>query len=151
MNPSNSNPQLLLKRNVTIKAIVTPRWKEDAQTQLQSQMNQLDKQLQQLEMQGQRAMSEVQQQAPQGQSGESPQPSQDVKNQVNQKQRELLEQKNRILQQLQQVQKFEMEQEVNQGQVESFFQLEKGDNLIQKMQVEIVLRDGVVEEIRGQI
>lgn len=150
MNPANSNSQLTLKRNVTIKAIVTPRWKEDAQTQLQSQMNQLDKQLQQLEMQGQRAMSEAQQQPPQ-QQGESPQQSENVKNQVNQKQRELLEQKNRILQQLQQIQQFEMEQEVNQGQVESFFQLEQGDNLIQKMQVEIVLRDGVVEEIRGQI
>ncbi len=151
MNASDSNPQLMLKRNVTIKAIVTPRWKEDAQTQLQSQMNQLDKQLQQLEMQGQRAVSEVQQQSPQPQQGESPQPSENVKNEVNQKQRELLEQKNRILQQLQQVQQFEMEQEVNQGQVESFFQLEQGDNLIQKMQVEVVLRDGVVEEIRGQI
>ncbi|MFM6489148.1 MAG: YlqD family protein, partial [Dolichospermum sp.] len=28
---------------------------------------------------------------------------------------------------------------------------ELGDNLISKMQVEIVLRDGIVEEIRGDI
>ncbi|MFM6220642.1 MAG: YlqD family protein, partial [Dolichospermum sp.] len=29
--------------------------------------------------------------------------------------------------------------------------IELGDNLISKMQVEIVLRDGIVEEIRGDI
>jgi len=31
------------------------------------------------------------------------------------------------------------------------FSVELGDNLISKMQVEILLRDGVVEEIRGDI
>jgi hypothetical protein len=45
----------------------------------------------------------------------------------------------------------EMEQEVNQGQIESFFTIEKGDNLVQKMQVEILIRDGMVEDIRGTL
>ena len=35
--------------------------------------------------------------------------------------------------------------------MESFFRVETGDNLISKMQVEVVLRDGIVEEIRGDI
>jgi hypothetical protein len=35
--------------------------------------------------------------------------------------------------------------------MESFFRLEKGDNLLKKLNVEIVVRDGVVEEIRGDI
>jgi hypothetical protein len=35
--------------------------------------------------------------------------------------------------------------------MESFFRIEPGDNLISKMQVEVVLRDGIVEEIRGDI
>ncbi|MBC6435824.1 hypothetical protein FM036_42190, partial [Nostoc sp. HG1] len=43
------------------------------------------------------------------------------------------------------------DQEVNQFQMEAFSGAEIGDNLISKMQVEIVLRDGVVEEIRGDI
>ncbi|NET51065.1 MAG: hypothetical protein F6K09_20760, partial [Merismopedia sp. SIO2A8] len=71
--------------------------------------------------------------------------------QVNQKKSELLEQKNQQLQQLQQVQMLELDQEVNQGQIESFFHVERGDNLVRKMNVEILLRDGVVEEIRGDI
>ncbi|MFM6156488.1 MAG: YlqD family protein, partial [Sphaerospermopsis kisseleviana] len=55
------------------------------------------------------------------------------------------------LQNLQQVQYLELDQEVNQFQMEGFFKIETGDNLISKMQVEIVLRDGVVEEIRGDV
>ncbi|WP_448561364.1 YlqD family protein [Trichothermofontia sp.] len=146
-----SNAQLLLKRPVMIKAVVTPRWKEEAQQQLQSQINQIDDQLQQLEMQGQRMVVEVQKQSMQPTSPKVMQQVDNIQIQVNQKKSELLEQKNQILQQLQQVQMLELEQEVNQGQIDSFFRVEKGDNLIQKMQVEILLRDGVVEDIRGNV
>lgn len=142
---------LTLKRTVNVKAIVTPRWKEEAQQQLQDQINQIDAQLQQLEMQGQRMVSEVQKQSVQPSSPQVLQQIDNIQIQVNQRKSELLEQKNKTLQQLQQVQMLEMEQEVNQGQVESFFTTKVGDNLVQKMQVEILLRDGVVEAIRGEL
>ena len=58
-----SNSQLLLKRNVTIKSVVTPRWKEEVQQQLQLQINQIDSQMQQLEMQAQRMVGEIQKQS----------------------------------------------------------------------------------------
>jgi len=35
--------------------------------------------------------------------------------------------------------------------MESYFRVEPGDNLVRKMNVEILLRDGIVEEIRGDI
>ena len=111
-------PLLLLKRSINVKVVVTPRWKEEAQQQLQAQINQIDSQLQQLEMQGQRMVSEIQKQN---------------------------------LQQLQQVQVLDLEQEVSQGQIDGTFTVGLGENLIQKMQVEILLRDGIVEEIRGDI
>lgn len=146
-----SNSQLLLKRAITIKAIVTPRWKEEAQQQLQAQINQLDSQLQQLEMQGQRMIAEIQKQSLQPPGPQTVQQIDNIQTQVNQKKSELLEQKNQVLQQLQQVQMLELNQEVNQGQIESIFRLEAGDNLVQKMNVEILLRDGIVEEIRGDV
>jgi hypothetical protein len=149
MEVSKSN--LLLKRAVNVKVIVTPRWKEEVQQQLQNQINQLDGQLQQLESQGQRMLAELQKQ---GTSPDDPIIAQQITNiqvQVNQKKSELLEKKNQILQQLQQVQLLEMDQEVSQGQIEGFFRVETGDNLIRKMQVEILLRDGIVEEIRGDL
>ncbi|MBD1828229.1 YlqD family protein [Microcoleus vaginatus GB1-A2] len=144
-------PLLLLKRSINVKVVVTPRWKEEAQQQLQAQINQIDSQLQQLEMQGQRMVSEIQKQNlhPPG-----PQVMQQIENiqvQVNQRKSELLEQKNQNLQQLQQVQVLDLEQEVSQGQIDGTFTVGLGENLIQKMQVEVLLRDGIVEEIRGDI
>lgn len=146
-----SQTQLLLKRAINVKVVVTPRWKEEAQEQLQTQINNLDSQLQQLEMQGQKAISEIQKQSLQPPGVQAQQQIENIQMQVNQNKNELLEQKNQALQQLQQVQTLELEQQVNQGQIESVFTADIGDNLIKKMQVEILLRDGVIEEVRGEV
>ncbi|MBE9004131.1 YlqD family protein [Fortiea sp. LEGE XX443] len=146
-----SNPQLLLKRVVNVKVIVTPLWREEVQQQLQAQINQLDQQLQQLDMEGQRAIAAIQKQSIQPPSPQTLQQIDNIQLQVNQKKSEFLEQKNQMLQNLQQVQLLELDQEVNQFQMEGFFRVERGDNLISKMQVEIVIRDGIVEDIRGDI
>ncbi|ALF54646.1 YlqD family protein [Nostoc sp. FACHB-87] len=146
-----SNPQLLLKRIVNVKVIVTPLWKEEVQQQLQAQINQLDQQLQQLDLEGQRAIAAIQKQSIQPPSPQTLQQIDNIQLQVNQKKSEFLEQKNQMLQNLQQVQLLELDQEVNQFQMEGFFRVEKGDNLISKMQVEIVIRDGIIEDIRGDI
>jgi hypothetical protein len=146
-----SKPQLLLKRVVNVKVIVTPLWKDEVQQQLQTQINQTDQQLQQLDVQGQRAGAEIQKQSLQPPGPQTLQQIENIQVQVNQKKSELLEQKNQSLQNLQQVQFLELDQEVPQFQMEGFFRVEPGDNLISKMQVEIVLRDGVVEEIRGDV
>ncbi len=146
-----SNASLLLKRVVNVKVVVTPRWKEEAQQQLQAQINQIDSQLQQLDLQGQRMIAEIQKQSLQPPGPQVIQQIDNIQIQVNQQKSQFLEQKNQILQQLQQVQQLNMEEEVNQGQIESFFKVEQGDNLIEKMQVEILLRDGIVEQIRGDV
>ncbi|MEM6592134.1 MAG: YlqD family protein [Cyanobacteria bacterium P01_C01_bin.73] len=146
-----SQSQLLLKRVVNLKAVVTPLWKEEAQQQLQKQLNQIDSKLQQLEMQGQRMIAEIQKQSANPEDAGVRQQIGNVQGKLNQDKSKLLQQKNQILQQLQQVQTLEMDQEVTQGQVESFFRVSQGDNLIKKMQVEILLKDGVVEEIRGEL
>ena len=147
----DAQTSLLLKRPVTIKVIVTPRWKEEAQQQLQAQMAQIDAQIQQLETQGQRAIAEIQRQSLIPLPPAAAQQIDNIQIQVNQQKSEFLEQKNQYLQQLQQVQLLELNQEVAQAQLESFFRVEKGDNLVAKMNVELVLRDGIGEEIRGEI
>ena len=148
---SEGQSSLLLKRPVTVKVIVTPRWKEEVQQQLQTQITQVDAQVQQLEMQGQRAIAEIQKTSIQPPGPQVTQQLENIKGQVNQKKSELLERKNQALGQLQQIQLLELNQEVAQGQMESFFRIDKGDNLVKKLNVEIVVRDGVVEEIRGDI
>lgn len=143
--------QLLLKRPINVKAVVTPRWKDEAQQQLQVQINQIDSQLQQLEMQGQRMVAEIKRQSLQPLGPDAMQKIDSIQVEVNERKSQLLEQKNQNLQQLQQVQTLELEQEVVQGQIESIFTVVEGDNLVTKMQVEVLLRDGVIEEIRGDI
>jgi hypothetical protein len=147
----DTNNTLLLKRPVSLKVIVTPRWKEEMQQQLQAQVGQMDGQIQQLDAQGQRAIAEIQKQSIIPLPPSVSQQIDNIQIQVNQQKSEILEQKNQALQQMQQVQLLELNQEVIQGQMESFFRIQAGDNLVQKMNVEIVLRDGVVEEIRGEI
>ena len=142
---------LMLKRPVTVKAIVTSRWKEEVQQQLQSQISQLDQQMKQLEMQGKRTVEEIQKQTKNVANPQVGKQIENIKSQVNQKNSEILNKKNQLLQQLQQVQLLELDKEVVQAQMESFFRVEKGDNLVQKLNVEIVIRDGVIEDIRGEI
>lgn len=146
-----TNESLLLKRPITVKAIVTAQWKEEVRQQLQAQVAQIDKQMQQLEMQGKRTIEEITKKAQKPDNSQIAKQVDSINSQVNQKKAEMLEKKNQFLQQLQQIQLLELNQEVVQAQMESFFRLEKGDNLIKKLNVEVVLRDGVVEEIRGEL
>lgn len=140
--------QLLLKRTVNIKVIVTPRWKEEMQQQLQAMIAQCDTQIQQIDSQGNRAITEIERQSIKPIPLEVQRQIDSIRVEMNQKKTEVLQQKNQLLQQLNQVQVLELEQEVNQGQLESFFPVGKGDNLIALMQVDVVLRDGVVEDIK---
>ncbi len=146
-----TNASLLLKRPITVKAIVTAQWKEEVTQQLQKQIVQLDQQMQQLEMQGKRTIEEISNQSQDPASLQIKKQVENIHGQVNQKKAEMLEKKNNFLQQLQQIQLLDLDQEVVQAQMESFFRLEKGDNLVKKLNVEVVLRDGVVEDIRGEL
>jgi len=139
--------KLVLKRPVNVKVIVTPAWQDEAQKQLQAQINQVDQQMLQLDQQGQSAIAEIRKQG----SLQANQQIENIQSQVNQKKNELLQQKNQFLQQMQQVQLLELGQEVVQAQMESFFEVQVGDNLLQKLNIEVVLRDGVIEEIRGNV
>ncbi|WP_013324774.1 YlqD family protein [Gloeothece verrucosa] len=146
-----TNTSLLLKRPVILKVIVTDKWKEEVQQQLQFQVEQLDTQLQQLEMQGQQMIANIQKQSIIPPPPQVSQQIENIQNQVNQKKAEILERKNQALQQLQQVQVLKLDEEVVQAQLESFFRVEVGDNLVQKMNVEVVIKDGIVEDIRGEL
>jgi hypothetical protein len=143
--------QLLLKRVINIKAVVTQRWKDETQQMLQAQITELDDQLQQLKMQGNRAIAEIKKQGLQPPGPQVMQQVENIQMQVNQQEAQILEQKNVTLQQLQQVQFLDLNQEVNQGQVEGYFAAKLGDNMVAKMNVEILLHDGVIMEIRGTI
>ena len=138
---------LSIKRSITIRAVVTPAWKEEAERELSSGISTTDQQLAQLEQEGQQVVDDVRRQSANPLDRRVQEQVAQVQQQVAAKRAELEEQKRNILQQQAQVRELEMEQIVDQGQLESFCDIKVGDNLVSKMQVAVVVRDGVIESI----
>ena len=136
-----------IKRSITIRAVVTPSWKEEAEKEISSAISTSDKQLSQLEQEGQQVVDGLRTQTANPLDPRVQEQVAQVQQQVAAKRSELEEQKRNLLKQQSQVRELEMEQIVEQGQLESFCDLKVGDNLVKKMQVSLVVRDGVVESI----
>ena len=138
---------LSIKRSITVRAVVTPAWKDEAERELSGAISATDQQLAQLEQEGQQLVDDVRRQSANPLDPRVQDQVAQVQQQVAAKRAELDEQKRNLLQQQAQVRELEMEQIVEQGQLESFCDIKVGDNLVSKMQVAVVVRDGVIESI----
>jgi len=147
----SSGQGLQVKRSITVRAVVTPRWKEDAERELSTALAATDNQLSQLELEGQQVIDEIRRQSANPLDPRVQDQVASIQQQVAAKRAELDEQKRQMLEQQRQVRELEMEQIVEQGQLESFCQVQVGDNLVEKLQVAIVVRDGVIEAIEGSL
>ena len=142
-------PALSIKRTITVRAVVTPRWKEDAERELSNALSNFDQQLAQLEQEGQRLIEEIRRQSINPLDPRVQEQVASLQQQVAAKRAELEEQKRQVLDQQRQVRELEMEQIVEQGQIESFCDVRVGDNLVEKLQAAVLVRDGVIEAIEG--
>jgi hypothetical protein len=138
-----------IKRQITVRAVVTPRWKEDAERELSNAISTFDQQLAQLEQEGQRLVDEIRRQSINPLDPRVQEQVGSLQQQVAAKRAEIEEQKRQVLEQQRQVRELEMEQIVDQGQLESFCQVAVGDNLVEKLQAAVVVRDGVIEAMEG--
>ena len=136
-----------IKRSIAIKAVVTPTWKEDAEKELSKTISNIDQQLSQLEQEGQQIVNNIRSQSVNPLDPRVQEQVSQVQQQVAAKRNEIEEQKRNLLQQQSQVRKLKMDEIVDQGQVDSFCDVTVGDNLIEKMQVSITVKDGVVQSI----
>ena len=138
---------LTIKRTIIVRAVVTPTWKEEAERELSNGIATADQQLVQLVQEGQDVVDQVRRQSANPLDPRVQDQVAQIQQQVAAKRAELEEQKRNLLQQQAQVRELEMDQIVEQGQLESSCELKVGDNLVQKMQVAIVVKDGVVQSI----
>tara|TARA_B100000424_G_C22725368_1_gene393666 strand:- start:237 stop:680 length:444 start_codon:yes stop_codon:yes gene_type:complete len=136
-----------IKRSIAIKAIVTPTWKENAEKELSNAIATVDQQLSQLEQEGQQIVNNIRSQSVNPLDPRVQEQVNQVQQQVSAKRTELEDQKRNLLQQQSQVRELKMDEIVDQGQVDSFCDVSLGDNLIEKMQVSITVKDGVVQSI----
>ena len=148
-NHMSDGTTLTIKRPITVRAVVTPTWKEEAEREISKSIAGLDQQLSQLEQEGQQVVDEVRRQSANPLDPRVQDQVAQIQQQVAAKRAELEEQKRTYLQQQSQVRELEMDQIVEQGQLESTCELKVGDNLVEKMQVAIVVRDGVVQSVEG--
>ncbi len=136
-----------IKRSIAIKAVVTPTWKEDAEKELSKAISNIDQQLSQLEQEGQQIVNNIRSQSVNPLDPRVQEQVSQVQQQVAAKRNEIEEQKRNLLQQQSQVRELKMDDIVDQGQVDSFCDVTVGDNLIEKMQVSITVKDGVIQSI----
>ena len=142
-----SKNSISIKRSIAIKAIVTPTWKEDAEKELSKAISNIDQQLSQLEQEGQQIVNNIRSQSVNPLDPRVQEQVSQVQQQVAAKRNEIEEQKRNLLQQQSQVRELKMDDIVDQGQVDSFCDVTVGDNLIEKMQVSITVKDGVIQSI----
>ena len=138
---------LTIKRSITVRAVVTPRWKEDAERELSNAVSNVDQQLSQLEQEGQMVIDQIRRQSANPLDPRVQEQVASVQQQVAAKRAEFEEQKRQLLEQQRQVRELEMETIVEQGQLESTIEVGVGDSLVQKLQASILVRDGVIEAI----
>ena len=136
-----------IKRSIAIKAVVTPTWKEDAEKELSKAISNIDQQLSQLEQEGQQIVNNIRSQSVNPLDPRVQEQVSQVQQQISAKRNEIEEQKRNLLQQQSQVRELKMDEIVDQGQVDSFCDVTVGDNLIEKMQVSITVKDGVIQSI----
>ena len=136
-----------IKRTIAIKAVVTPTWKEDAETELSKAISSTDQQLSQLEQEGQQVVNNIRSQSANPLDPRVQEQVGQIQQQVAAKRNELEEQKRNLLQQQNQVRDLKMDDIVDQGQIDSFCDVTVGDNLIKKMQVSITVKDGIIQSI----
>ncbi len=136
-----------IKRSIAIKAVVTPSWKDDAEKELSKAISNIDQQLSQLEQEGQQIVNNIRSQSVNPLDPRVQEQVSQVQQQVAAKRNEIEEQKRNLLQQQSQVRELKMDEIVDQGQVDSFCDVTVGDNLIEKMQVSITVKDGVIQSI----
>ncbi len=138
-----------IKRSIAIKAVVTPTWKEDAEKELSNAISNIDQQLSQLEQEGQQIVNNIRSQSVNPLDPRVQEQVSQVQQQVAAKRNEIEEQKRNLIQQQSQVRELKMDEIVDQGQVDSFCDVTVGDNLIEKMQVSITVKDGVIQSINN--
>lgn len=138
--------EVTLQRTVTIKVIVTEDFKKYLTAELERAIKNLDNQVANLEIQGKTLIENLKKQGEKTQKQVSA-----IAQQINlDKQQESLA-KEDLKKKIDQAKALKIGAEFVQGTINGFVKVKKGDNLYKKLgAMEIVIKDGVVQEIKGE-
>jgi len=132
-----------LKRVVMIKAIVTEAFKDNLIKELDRAIKNIDMQMTQVEMQGKNFMEDLKKKG-------LMQKAVSLKGQMDEEKSRQQAAKADLLQKIEEAKKLTLNSEFVQGPLEGPVSVSVGDNLYKKVGgAEIIVKDGVVQEIRG--
>jgi hypothetical protein len=134
-------PSVTIKRNVLLRSIVTEKLRTDLSEELQSAADEVDQRVQQLDFQTRAYITDLQR--------TNLQQAMAVRKQVEAEKHRQQELRDALLERKAQVEVLEDGSEVVRGTLESFVEINVGDDLSEVLGgVEIVTKDDVVVEIR---
>jgi Ni,Fe-hydrogenase I large subunit len=133
-----------VKRTITVKVIVTEQFKNYLVEELTNAIRNLDNQLVQLESQGAKLVDSLKL------AGDKAQKQMDqVKQQMELDKQQQKLAKEDLLKKIKEAKLLALNTEFNQGTLDSWVEIQKGDNLYEKLgATEIIVKDGVIQDIR---
>lgn len=131
---------LSIRRPIAVKAIVTDKLKHDLLQDVNQAQANLDIELQQLEFQGKKLLADFAKQAP-DQLGA-------IRQQIEAEREKRLTSKQELTHKAQAIAALELDQEILHSTVEGDWTVQVGHNWDAISEAEIVLKDGIVVEIR---
>jgi Ni,Fe-hydrogenase I large subunit len=133
-----------VKRTITVKVIVTEQFKNYLVEELTNAIRNLDNQLVQLESQGSKLVDSLKL------AGDKAQKQMDqVKQQMELDKQQQKLAKEDLLKKIKEAKLLALNTEFNQGTLDSWVEIQKGDNLYEKLgATEIIVKDGVIQDIR---
>lgn len=132
--------KLFIKRSVTVKTILTQKFKEETEEEFLRELDVIDSQILKIEKQ-------IRQIQDQSQSLGFDKRNNSL-NDFTKKLEQLVILKQELLEHHETFHKLPLEEEVITGMLENYFELKLGDNLYDKVKdAEIVVRDGIIEKI----
>jgi len=150
MKNDNSNQDttcaVQLKRQVTVKTLVTDTFRQRAKGDLSNELKLIDTQLQQLEAQYQYSLQQLEKVAQQGQNVQRQ--LQDLNQEAQQKRSQLASLKMQVSSELGNLDQIENGQHIVTGILENFITVKVGDNIYEKLSnAEMIVEDGVITRI----
>lgn len=133
---------VLVKRTITLKALVTPEFQQEMLQDLQNTLQRVELELQQIEFQGKRLLLEAEKQGHQQVVA--------AKQQIEQEREKRLEVRGRLRQKMEEVKQWKIGSEVVQGVLEGWVEIKTGDSIGRLLGAEIVTENGKVVELRHE-
>jgi hypothetical protein len=132
---------VLVKRGVTLTAIVTEEFKKELTEEVQGALDQLSMREQQITMQMQRYVTEL--------AKTNLEQAGAVRRQLDAERQKVEQARSEMKARLSEVQGLEMGSEYRQGQIEGMVELKVGDNVADKLTgAEVIVKDRVIVEIK---